>query len=220
MLFLDDEQAGFRKGRSTADATQKMLRIEEDTVDLRKRMIKAGVNIIEEEMPAARLLDLRKAYPRVNRPALWKILRKYGMGDRCLRVLQDLHETTNYSIKTKEGVSNPWVPLRGLREGCASSPPLFNIYHQVPMRTAKKKRLRVSPELCLIFRWVPGNNFPSSNLWEKYNSESKEVRVGESLFADDTTGAGKKAELENGIDIIKQRWQSLRREIMMIKKRN
>ena len=77
------------------------------------------------------------------------------------------------------------------------------------MRTAKKERLRVSPESGLIFRWVPGNNFPSSNLWEKYNSESKEVRVGESLFADDTTGAGKKAELENGIDIIKEEMAKL-----------
>ena len=71
---LDDNQAGFRGGRSTADATQMMVRIQEDAVDLRKRM--EGEEMDEGELPAARLLDLRKAYPRVNKPALWGILKK------------------------------------------------------------------------------------------------------------------------------------------------
>ena len=61
MNLLDDEQAGFRKNRSTADATQVMVRIQEDSIDLRKRMEASGRPIDEEEMPAARLLDLRKA---------------------------------------------------------------------------------------------------------------------------------------------------------------
>ena len=34
---LDDNQAGFRQGRSTADATQVMVRIQEDTGDYKKR---------------------------------------------------------------------------------------------------------------------------------------------------------------------------------------
>ena len=33
-------------------------------------------------MPEARLLDLRKACPRVNKPTRWKILKRYGMGGR------------------------------------------------------------------------------------------------------------------------------------------
>ena len=37
MGLLDDNQAGFRRGRSTADATQIMMRLQEDGVDLRKR---------------------------------------------------------------------------------------------------------------------------------------------------------------------------------------
>ena len=57
MDLLDDDQAGFRKERSTADGTQIMLRIEEDTVDLRARMIANGDTIDEKKMPAGRLLD-------------------------------------------------------------------------------------------------------------------------------------------------------------------
>ena len=80
--LLDEEQAGFRKGRSTADVTQIMIRIEEDTADLRRRIIASGQEIPEDDMPAARLLDLRKAYPRVNKFAMWKILEKYGLGEK------------------------------------------------------------------------------------------------------------------------------------------
>ena len=36
--LLEENQAGFRKGRSTADATQLIMRIQEDEVDLSKRM--------------------------------------------------------------------------------------------------------------------------------------------------------------------------------------
>ena len=68
MGLLDDNQAGFRTGRSTADATQVMMRLQEDAVDLKGRCEEAGVE--KELRPAGRLLDLCKAYPRVNKPAV------------------------------------------------------------------------------------------------------------------------------------------------------
>ena len=116
--LMDDDQSGFRKGRSTADVTQVMVRIQEDTNDLKRRLEKEGREIPEGEEPVATLLDLRKAYPRVNRPALWGILKKGGIGDRALRILQDLHESTLYKVRGKEGESEAWVPARGHREGC------------------------------------------------------------------------------------------------------
>ena len=209
MMLLDDNQAGFRKGRATADVTQVMLRIWEDTVDLKKRMLAQDGRIDEERLPEARLLDLRKAYPRVNKHALWIILKKYGIGEKCLRVLQDLHESTSYRIKSNEGLSDSWIPLRGLREGCPSSPPTFNIFHQVPMRVAGIKRKaaaieRDGEEPGITFSYVPGSNLPSGPLWEKYNSESKKARIDNQLFADDTTGLGRKKEIDEGIMIVKQ----------------
>ena len=42
----------------------------------------------------ARLLDLEKAYPRVNKPFMWGMLKRAGLGGNFLRALMDLHETT------------------------------------------------------------------------------------------------------------------------------
>ena len=72
--LLDDNQA-VRSGRSTADATQIMIRLQEDGVDLRKR----GGGQEGGFVPTARLPDLRKAYPRVNKAALWLLLQRYGL---------------------------------------------------------------------------------------------------------------------------------------------
>ena len=42
--------------------------------------------------------------------------------------------------KGREGLSDPWHPARGLREECATSPLLFNIYRAEAMRAVEEKR--------------------------------------------------------------------------------
>ncbi len=180
--LLDDNQAGFRCGRSTADATQVMMRLQEDTIDLRAR---GGGQGEEDVVPSARLLDLRKAYPRENKPALWRLLRRYGLDGNFLRVLMDMHESTAYMVKGKEGNSGTWVPERGLTEGCPSSPDLFKIYHQAVMRVAEKARKAKAEETGmsagLVIKWVPGSAFPNEKTWEKENSEAISVNIEKSL---------------------------------------
>ena len=56
MNLLDNNQSGFRPNRSKADATQIIVRIEEDISDLIKRR---GTN--ENTDPAGHSLDLKKA---------------------------------------------------------------------------------------------------------------------------------------------------------------
>ena len=211
MGLLDDNQAGFRKGRSTADATQIMMRIQEDAIDLRKR---GGATEEGDLKPTARLLDLTKAYPRVNKPALWRLLERYGLNGDFLRLLIDLHETMEYVVRGREGNSEPWVPARGLTEGCPSSPDLFNIYHQAVMRVAEKERTeraqREGQQAGIVIKWIPGSAFPSEKAWERSNSDAVELVIEKSLFADDTTAVGDKKELEEGIKITKDvmgRWE-------------
>ena len=68
------------------------------------------------------------------------------IGSDFLRLVQDLHESTEYEVRGKEGNLDPWVLERGLTEGCPSSPGLFNVYHQAPMRLAKKERKKRAEE--------------------------------------------------------------------------
>ena len=146
MDLLSEIQLGFRSGRSTADASEIMIRLQEDVMDLQKR--KAD----ERFVPLTRLLDLRKAYPRVNKAALWLLLKKY-------RLLQDHHERTEYKLRGKEGNSEPWVPELGLTEGYPLSPGLFNIYQDAAMRLARKEREKKVVEdgrtAGKVMKWVP-----------------------------------------------------------------
>ena len=123
-------------------------------------------------------------------------------------MVMDLHETTEYAIRGKEGSSEPWVPDRGLREGCPSSPILFNVFHQAVMRVAVEERkmqaVEVGKEVGICVKWVPGSALPSEKVWERSNSEAVEVWVDLSLFADDTTAIGDKDELEEGVKTVKK----------------
>ena len=197
--LLDDNQAGFRSGRSTADVVQMMVRVQEDVEDCRRRV----ESVDECEWPFAKLLDLRKAYPRVNKPGLWSLLERYGMNGKCLECLIGLHESTVYKVRGKEGMSEAWVPARGLREGCSTSPILFNIYHQAVMRQADAWRAEQGGDVGVPWRWVPGGSFAGSGVWEKGGAECKSVRLGSALFADDTTVVGMSGEIERGTNGMK-----------------
>ena len=59
--LLDENQAGFRKGRSTADVVQVMGTIQEEVTGCR-RVEAAGEQWVEAEQPEARLLDLRMRF--------------------------------------------------------------------------------------------------------------------------------------------------------------
>ena len=48
----------------------------------------------EDEWPCARLLDLRKAYPRGSKPALWILLERCGLKGMFRKTVYDLQEST------------------------------------------------------------------------------------------------------------------------------
>ena len=136
---LDENQAGFRQGRSTADATQIFVRIQEDMKVVRN--MEEISKEREERKEMAILLVLKKAYPRVSRPILWAILEKYRLPNKVIDKLKDLHEFTSYRVRGEERDSTEFIPQRGLREGCAMSPLIFNIFHLAVARVAEKERV-------------------------------------------------------------------------------
>ena len=155
----------------------------------------------------ARLLDLEKAYPRVNKHCLWEMLKRCGLEGPFWRTIEDLHETTMYKVIGREGCSEPWHPQRGLREGCPTSPVLFNIYHQTAMRLAEKRRREEAKQQGLTtgIEWcfMKGNNLPGQ-CYERFNSEATGHLFTCSVFANDTTLLGEEKEMEMAVPLTKE----------------
>ena len=172
----------------------------------------------------ARFLDLQKAYPRFNKPALLGILQRYGFEGKFLETIQDLHDTTAYHIRGKDGENEEWYPERGLRERCLTSPVLFNVYHDAVMRIAERARIqraeREDMEDRVIWKWMPGDKLPDTSLREKYNSNNVSVNISLLLFADDTTIIGNREELETGVKRMTEERHVLRRAHTQTRKKS
>ena len=130
LKVLGENQNGFRTGRSTCDATQIILRIDEET-----RRVLGNSNDETEDRPGAVLLDITKAYPRVNRPLLWSMLENLGMTKKVTEVLKGLHERTRATGLRDRG------PERRVAAGAWSKRRVRNVPHPVqhlPRRVNEK----------------------------------------------------------------------------------
>ena len=74
------------------------------------------------------ILDLEKAYNRVDRKAMWNVLRLYGVGGKLLKAVKSLYVGSKACVRVGNELSD-WFEVRvGLRQGCVMSPWLFNLY--------------------------------------------------------------------------------------------
>ena len=122
---LSDESFGFRAGRGI-DAP----------VLLVKKAIRDAVRKGEQRFLL--FIDLHKAYDYLDRDRTWVFLRKYGMDEHTVRILQSLYED-ELLLDVVDGDCTVINPARGLRQGCSLSPMIFNIAMDAAFRTAKKE---------------------------------------------------------------------------------
>ncbi|KAK3573699.1 hypothetical protein QTP86_032064 [Hemibagrus guttatus] len=94
-------------------------------VDFAKRMDMAVVNTYfqkrEEHRVTYKSGDLEKAYDRVPREELWYCMRKSGVTERYVRVVQDMYERSRTVVRCAVGQTEEL----GLHQGLALSPFLF-----------------------------------------------------------------------------------------------
>ena len=110
---LVEEQAGFRKNRSTID----QLFIIHEIVQLRK-----------PKKTYCCFIDIQKAYDRVWRDGLWKLLYKYDIKGKMWRVLKNIYENVQSSVLVNDYQTEFFNIEVGLRQGCVLSPILFSIF--------------------------------------------------------------------------------------------
>eukprot|EP00974_Lingulodinium_polyedra_P042565 4086316-Lingulodinium_polyedra.AAC.1 len=121
-------------------------------------------------------------------------------------VCRALHEHTAYSARVHGGESRYWLPDRGLREGCPSSPPLFNVYHDAVMQDFRERRARAAGQMGRGpgLRWqykVDGRITKNAHLRQGKDDGDlgrgiRETVIGDVGFADDTAIVGEEAEVE------------------------
>ena len=83
----------------------------------------------EEDMVSI-FLDLRKAYDSVWREGLWHRMEQCGIGNKFLRVCQELYSNVKARVRVWEVLSDSFEIRCGLRQGCVLSPCLFSLFKQ------------------------------------------------------------------------------------------
>ena len=73
-------------------------------------------------------LDLKKAYDLVPHDRLLSKLRCSGLGKTVINFIEKMYNTTSIKIKIGNKTSQSFTYKRGVRQGCPTSPLLFNIY--------------------------------------------------------------------------------------------
>ncbi|KAK3514089.1 hypothetical protein QTP70_003206 [Hemibagrus guttatus] len=100
-------------------------------VDFAKRMDMAVVNTYFQKREEHRVMyksgDLEKAYDRVPREELWYCMRKSGVAEKYVRVVQDMYERSRTVVRCAVGQTEEFKVEVGLHQGSALSPFLFAI---------------------------------------------------------------------------------------------
>ncbi|KAK3525642.1 hypothetical protein QTP70_002551 [Hemibagrus guttatus] len=109
-----EQQYGFMPRKSTTDAIFALRILMEKYRDGQRELHCVFV-------------DLEKAYDRVPREELWYCMRKSGVAEKFVRVVQDMYERSRTVVRCAVGQTEEFNVEVGLHQGSALSPFLFAI---------------------------------------------------------------------------------------------
>ena len=114
VVSIDDSQFGFVPGRGTTDAIFVVRQLQEKYLAVNKRLYMAFV-------------DLEKAFDHVPRKVIWWALRKLGVEEWIVRLVQGMYANARSRVRVGEGFSKEFEVKVGVHQGSVLSPLLFII---------------------------------------------------------------------------------------------
>ena len=114
LVSIDDSQFGFVPGRGTTDAIFVARQLQEKYLAANKRLYMA-------------FIDLEKAFDRVPRKVIWWVLRKLGVEEWIVRLVQGMYANAWSHVPDGEGYSKEFEVKVGVQQGSVLSPLLFII---------------------------------------------------------------------------------------------
>ena len=113
-VFLSNAQFAYRIGYSTRDAVFALRLI------LSNALLSSDVHIA--------FIDFTKAFDGISRDALFKLLMKYDISSRMLKVIMNMYSKMSSKVRTNAGESENFPQAKGLMQGECLSPTLFACY--------------------------------------------------------------------------------------------
>ena len=113
--LLPESQCGFRKVRSCTDMifTIRQL-VEKSWEDTTKSFFT--------------FIDLKKAYDSITRVAMWRVLKKLGVPEKTVQLINSFHREVKAQIRLDGSLLEQFEESNGLRQGCCVAPVLINLY--------------------------------------------------------------------------------------------
>ncbi len=97
----------------------------------------------------AAFMDLERAYDRVDRKALWNVLKIYGVGGQLMKRIKASYREANACVKVDGELTDSFTVAVGVWQGCVMSPWLFSIFMDGCMRDVKAKVGKIDARLKL-----------------------------------------------------------------------
>ena len=114
LVSIDDSQSGFIPGRGTTDAIFVVRQLQEKYIAANKRLYMAFV-------------DLEKAFDRVPRKVMCRALRKLGMEEWIVRLVQGMYANARSHVHVGDEYSEEFEVKVHVHQGSVLSPLLFVI---------------------------------------------------------------------------------------------
>ncbi|KAK3558175.1 hypothetical protein QTP86_011873 [Hemibagrus guttatus] len=115
VVEICEQQYGFMPRKSTTDAIFAL------------RILMEKYRDGQREFEHCVFVDLEKAYDRVPREELWYCMRKSGVAEKYVRVVQDMYERSRTVVRCAVDQTEEFKVEVGLHQGSALSPFLFAI---------------------------------------------------------------------------------------------